>query len=135
MKLIVVKLFCMTGLLCVSLSSCQDMLPDSLQSKMNSTKDVISEKVSDTVTDLLEQQLHDFIYSDDLKSSLGLTDDGQSALDESINSYLENYDWNTEDYDEVKDELLHMIEDFSNEKDFSISKEELNQKLDEILKQ
>lgn len=135
MKHIILKSICTIGLLGVLLSSCQSHFPDEIQSKFESSKDVVSGKFSNAMLDLIKEQLKDFINSNDLKDSLGLTEEEQDELQDSLDSYLNSYEWNPEELEKTKQDIIELFNDVFPDSNFNITDEELNKKLDEILNQ
>lgn len=125
----------MAALLSASLTSCKAMMPETVQSQIDTIKEDATDKIAEDAKETFLSQLDEFIQNDALNSSIGFSEEEKEALESSIDDYLNNYDWNTEELEKTKSDLSSFWEELSKQAESSsLTKEDINKKLDEILK-
>lgn len=116
-----------------ALTSCQSLSSETVQSQINSIKEEAADKAVSDIKNSLLSQIDAFMQND---TDIGLTDENAKALENSINDYLDNYDWNTDELENAKKEISSFLEEIAKQADSShFTKDELNHKLNEILNQ
>lgn len=126
----------LTVLLLAGLTVCRNSLPQTVQSQIDSFKEEATDKAAESIKESILSQLDDFIHSSDSNNEIVISEEDKVALEASIDDYLDSYDWNTEELEKVKSELSSFWKELSEKNSASsFSKEELNKKLNEILRQ
>ncbi len=113
----------------MALTSCQKQLPETIQEQWEEKQDEVVSAVSAEMKKALKAQLNDFVQNDDLEESLGLSEEQVSELEQSIEQYVDAYEFDTETLTKLADELENLLDETK-----GLTKEELKAELDEILK-
>ena len=127
-KLIISVAACL-GISSMVLTSCQKQLPETIQEQWEEKQDEVVSAVADEMKKALKSQLDEFIQNDDLEESLGLSEDQISQLEQSIQQYVDTYEFDAEALTQLTGELENLLDETK-----GLTKEELQAELDEILK-
>ena len=111
------------------LTSCQKQLPETIQEQWEEKQDEVVSAVADEMKKALKSQLDEFVQNDDLEESLGLSEDQISQLEQSIEQYVDTYEFDAEALTQLTGELENLLDETK-----GLTKEELQAELDEILK-
>ena len=103
----------MAALLSASLTSCKAMMPETVQSQIDTIKEDATDKIAEDAKETFLSQLDEFIQNDALNSSIGFSEEEKEALESSIDDYLNNYDWNTEELEKTKSDFSSFLEELS----------------------
>lgn len=113
----------------MAMTSCQEQLPQEVQEQWEEKQDEVVSAVSNEMKKALEAQLDEFLQSDDLENSLGFSQEQVSQIKQSLEEYVDNYEFDTETLTKLSDEIELLLDEAK-----GLTKEELQAKLDEILK-
>lgn len=112
------------------MTSCQDRLPQGVQEQWEEKQAEVTSAVSAEMKKALIAQMDDFLQSDDLEESLGFTDEQITEMEESVEQYIENYEFDTESLTKLSEEIKLLFDEAK-----GLTKEEIQAKLDEMLEQ
>lgn len=135
MKGFVLKGIAIATLMTAGLTSCNGEISDELQSTVEAAKYDIQEMVADEVQKTVQKQVEDFIQSNDFGKSVGISEEEKEELQQSFMEYLSEYDLGTEDVESVKESISNITRELAESKDTKITKEEIEQRLSEMLQQ
>ena len=127
-KLIISVAACL-GISSMVLTSCQKQLPETIQEQWEEKQDEVVSAVADEMKKALKTQLDEFVQNDDLEESLGLSEGQISQLEQSIQQYVDTYEFDAEALTQLTGELENLLDETK-----GLTKEELQAELDEILK-
>lgn len=128
MKKIIISVAAFFGVSSIALTSCRDHLPQEVQEQWEEKQGEVTDAVSAEMKEALISQMDDFLQSDDLEESLGFTDEQLTEVEQSVEQYIENYEFDTESLTSLVGEIKLLFE-----KTEGLSKDEIQAKLDEIL--
>lgn len=129
MKRIIISIAALFGVSSVAMTSCEEQLPQEMQEQWEEKQDEVSSMVSSEMKKALISQIDDFLQSDDLEESLGFTEEQLAETEQSIEQYIENYEFDTESLTKLVGEIKLLFDETQ-----GLSKEEIQTKLDELLK-
>lgn len=89
----------------------------------------IASQVKDQVTAQIKSQLDSFWKNDDLQESLGITEEQQQEVEDSVREYANNYDLNTDQAKELTQNIINTINDSK-----GISWDDVKEKIDITIK-
>jgi len=127
-KKLIVSIAAFFGISSMVMTSCQEHLPQELQQKVEEKQDEVAEAVGAELKKALISQMDEFLQSDDLQESLGFTENQLSEIEQSVEQYINEYEFDTEALLKVTDELQLLFKEAK-----GLSKEEIQKELDEIL--
>lgn len=130
MKRLILMAAVLIGAVCVIMTSCEEYLPQGVQEQLEEKQSEAKEKVSDELKKALMDQVDDFFHSDDLKESLGFSEEQLEEAKQEINQYIQDYDFDSGALTQVIDEMKNLFDGTE-----GLSKEEIQKKLDEMLQQ
>lgn len=128
MKKLIISVAALFGISSMAMTSCQDQLPQEVQEQWEEKQDEVVSVVSNEMKKALEAQLDEFLQSDDLENSLGFSQEQVSQIEQSLEEYVDNYEFDMEALTKLTDELEILLDEAK-----GLTKEELQAKLDEIL--
>ena len=128
MKKLIISVAAFFGISSMALSSCRGQLPQEIQEKLEEKQDEVTSAVSEEMKKALLEQMDEFLQSDDLEESLGLTDEQRTEIEKSVEQYVENYEFDAESLKKLGEGIEQLYEEAK-----GLSKEEIQEKLDEIL--
>lgn len=124
----------MTAICVGMIAGCGEILPEKVQVIVNEKKEEVKDKAVSEFQKALSEQVQEFMSSNDLKKTLGLTDDEEKEVTNSFKEYLESYENDSEELKKAWDSLRTTIEELKEKGEFSgLSEEELNKKIENIL--
>lgn len=130
MKKLIISIAAFLGVSSVAMTSCQDRLPQGVQEQWEEKQAEVTSAVSAEMKKALIAQMDDFLQSDDLEESLGFTDEQITEMEESVEQYIENYEFDTESLTKLSEEIKLLFDEAK-----GLTKEEIQAKLDEMLEQ
>lgn len=130
MKKLIISIAAFLGISSVAMTSCQDQLPQEVQEQWEEKQDEVASAVSAEMKKALISQMDDFLQSDDLEESLGFTDEQITEMEQSVEQYIENYEFDTESLTKLTEEIKLLFDEGK-----GLTKEEIQTKLDEMLEQ
>lgn len=133
MKTLIWKGLAIAAVLVAGLSSCKGEVAEKIQNTMDSAKSDMQEMAADEVQKAIQKQIDSFLQSSEFEERLGVSEEQKEQIQQSFKEYLSSYDFGTEDIDEVKEGLADLAKEIADSTDTKISKEEINEKLSEIL--
>ena len=110
------------------MTSCQEQLPQTVQEQWEEKQDEVVSAVSAEMQKALKAQLNEFVQNDDLEESLGISAEQVSQLEQSIEQYVEEYEFDTEALTKLAGELENLVDEAK-----GLTKEEVQAELDKIL--
>lgn len=128
MKKLIISVAALFGISSMAMTSCQEQLPQEVQEQWEEKQDEVISVVSNEMKKALEAQLDEFLQSDDLENSLGFSQEQVSQIEQSVEEYIDNYEFDTEALTKLTGELELLLDEAK-----GLTKEELQAKLDEIL--
>lgn len=128
MKKLMISVAALFGISSMAMTSCQDQLPQEVQEQWEEKQDEVVSAVSNEMKKALEAQLDEFLQSDDLENSLGFSKEQVSQIEQSLEEYIDDYEFDTEALTNLTEELGLLLDEAK-----GLNKEELQAKLDEIL--
>lgn len=130
MKKLIISIVAFLGISSVAMTSCQDQLPQGVQEQLEEKQGEVASAVSAEMKKALILQMDDFLQSDDLEESLGFTDEQITEMEQSVEQYIKNYEFDTESLTKLTEEIKLLFDEAK-----GLTKEEIQTKLDEILEQ
>ena len=130
MKKMIISIAALLGVSSMALNSCEDQLPQEVQEQFEEVQEETKSKVSSEMKKALIAQIDEFLQSSDLEESLGFSQEQLAQTEQSITQYIENYDFDTEELTKIVGEVEKLLEDTE-----GLSKEEIQEKLNEMLEQ
>ena len=112
----------------IAMTSCQEQLPQTVQEQWEEKQDEVVSAVSAEMQKALKAQLNEFVQNDDLEESLGISAEQVSQLEQSIERYVEEYEFDTEALTKLASELENLVDEAK-----GLTKEEVQAELDKIL--
>ena len=128
MKKLMISVAALFGISSMAMTSCQDQLPQEVQEQWEEKQDEVVSAVSNEMKKALEAQLDEFLQSDDLENSLGFSKEQVTQIEQSLEEYIDDYEFDTEALTNLTEELGLLLDEAK-----GLTKEELQAKLDEIL--
>ncbi len=128
MKKLIISVAALFGISSMAMTSCQEQLPQEVQEQWEEKQDEVVSAVTNEMKKALEAQLDEFLQSDDLENSLGFSQEQVSQIEQSVEEYIDNYEFDTETLTKLTGELELLLDEAK-----GLTKEELQAKLDEIL--
>lgn len=116
------------GISSIAMTSCQEQLPQTVQEQWEEKQDEVVSAVSGEMKKALKAQLDEFVQNDDLEESLGISAEQVSQLEQSIEQYVEEYEFDTEALTKLAGELENLVDEAK-----GLTKEEVQAELDKIL--
>lgn len=116
------------GIVILSLSSCQQQVTENVKTAIQEKKDAVVEKAADEMKGAVAAQIDEFFKSSDLSDTLGITQEQQEEVKESIKQYIEDYQVDGGQVAEIKDAVSEILTNPD-----GISQENVEEKLQEIL--
>lgn len=116
------------GISSIAMTSCQEQLPQTVQEQWEEKQDEVVSAVSAEMQKALKAQLNEFVQNDDLEESLGISAEQVSQLEQSIEQYVEEYEFDTEALTKLAGELENLVDEAK-----GLTKEEVQAELDKIL--
>lgn len=116
------------GISSIAMTSCQEQLPQTVQEQWEEKQDEVVSAVSAEMQKALKAQLNEFVQNDDLEESLGISAEQVSQLEQSIERYVEEYEFDTEALTKLAGELENLVDEAK-----GLTKEEVQAELDKIL--
>lgn len=110
-----------------NISGCGDAQTKNPDSYVGGVVDEIATHAVDELKKAFTSEVSDFFTSDDLAKSLGISNEEQSKIEDSIKSYIRNYNMDEEKLQEARESLEQLLK---NAEDFSV--EELQRKISEV---
>lgn len=129
MKKLIISMAACLGISSMTLTACQKQLLETIQEKWEEKQEEVVSAVSAEMKKALKAQLDEFVQSDDLEESLGLSEEQISELEQSIEQYVDTYEFDKEALAELTGQLENLLDETK-----GLTKEELQAELDEILK-
>lgn len=125
----------LTALLTAMLTGCQgdlaiDSISDQISESVNDTIAKTKKQVSDEIKNALSDEVQAFIKSDDLAASLGISAEEQERINESVRSYIDNYELNEEQLKAAKETVEEFLETAK-----GLSAEEIKKNIAEIFEE
>lgn len=116
------------------LSGCSDILPKSMQDKVEEKGQELKNKAFEELQKALSDQITDFITSTDLQKTLGLSKEDEEDVSNSLKEYLEEYDSNPQEWKNAIETLTVQVDVLKEKGELNnLSMEELKQKIKELL--
>lgn len=128
MKKLIISVAAFFGISSMAMTSCQDQLPQEVQEQWEEKQDEVVSAVSGEMKKALKAQMDEFLSSDDLEESLGFTQEQLSQIEQSLEQYVDSYEFDAESLTKLTDEWELLVDEAK-----GLTKEELQAKLDEIL--
>ena len=128
MKKLIISVAAFWGISSMAMTSCQDQLPQEVQEQWEEKQDEVASAVSAEMKKALKAQMDEFLQSDDLEESLGFTQEQLSQIEQSLEQYVDSYEFDAESLTKLTDDLELLVDEAK-----GLTKEELQAKLDEIL--
>lgn len=110
-----------------SISGCGGAQTKNPDSYVGGVVDEITTHAVDELKKAFTSEISDFFSGDDLAKSLGISNEEQSKIEDSIKSYIRDYNMDEEKLQEARESLEQL---FKNAEDFSV--EELQRKISEV---
>lgn len=122
-------------LLAVMLTGCQgdvtiDNVGDKISESVSDTIAKTKKQVSDDIKSVLADEVQEFIKSDDLAVTLGISAEEQESINESIRSYIDNYELDEEQLKAAKETVEEFLESAK-----GLSAEEIKKNIAEIFEE
>lgn len=122
-------------LLTAMLTGCQgdlaiDSISDQISESVNDTIAKTKKQVSDEIKNALSDEVQAFIKSDDLAASLGISAEEQERINESVRSYIDNYELDEEQLKAAKETVEEFLETAK-----GLSTEEIKKNIAEIFEE
>lgn len=124
MKHLILKSILLVATLSLLLTACGNSLSDQLQSRIDQTK----EKITNAVTDEIKQNA-----LDEIQSFFQDSNTNSKAFLDSVSEYLDQYELDENSLEHAKKEISNLVETLQQEGS-TLSKDEIEKKLGEILK-
>ncbi len=128
MKKLLISIAAFLGVSSMAMTSCQDQLPQKMQEQWEEKQETIVSAVSTEMKEALKSQMDEFLQSDDLEESLGFTDEQRKEIEQSMEQYIEQYEFDAEALNELTQKMETLFQDAK-----GLTKEEIREKLDEML--
>ncbi len=128
MKKLLISIAAFLGVSSMAMTSCQDQLPQKMQEQWEEKQETIVSAVSTEMKEALKSQMDEFLQSDDLEESLGFTDEQRKEIEQSMEQYIEQYEFDAEALNELTQKMETLFQDAK-----GLTKEEIQEKLDEML--
>lgn len=128
MKKLMISIAACFGISSIAMTSCQEQLPQTVQEQWEEKQDEVVSAVSAEMQKALKAQLNEFVQNDDLEESLGISAEQVSQLEQSIEQYVEEYEFDTEALTKLAGELENLVDEAK-----GLTKEEVQAELDKIL--
>ena len=128
MKKLMISIAACFGISSIAMTSCQEQLPQTVQEQWEEKQDEVVSAVSGEMKKALKAQLDEFVQNDDLEESLGISAEQVSQLEQSIEQYVEEYEFDTEALTKLAGELENLVDEAK-----GLTKEEVQAELDKIL--
>lgn len=122
-------------LLAVMLTGCQgdvtiDNVGDKISESVSDTIAKTKKQVSDDIKSVLADEVQEFIKSDDLAVTLGISAEEQESINESIRGYIDNYELDEEQLKAAKETVEEFLESAK-----GLSAEEIKKNIAEIFEE
>lgn len=97
------------------LTACQgditiDNVGDKVSESVNDTITRTKEQVRDELKNALTGEIQEFITNNDLGTSLGISSEDQESINDSIRSYIDNYEADEEQLKAAKESVEELLE-------------------------
>lgn len=97
------------------LTACQgditiDNVGDKVSESVNDTITRTKEQVRDELKNALAGEIQEFITNNDLGTSLGISSEDQESINDSIRSYIDNYEADEEQLKAAKESVEELLE-------------------------
>jgi hypothetical protein len=102
-------------LLVTALTGCQgdvtfDNVGDKISESVSDTITKTKKQVSDEIKSALADEVQAFLKSDDLAVTLGISDEEQESINDSIREYIDNYEFDEEQLRAAKESVEEFLE-------------------------